>query len=398
MGQEILALAVSLLGLITVFVMFLNFKSNRIANIYLIFIFTYISIFSFIWASHHLGIQNYIGPRSIGIKPLLVFIFPCFFLYFKTLYHNNNIFYSKNLFHFLIPTCFLISLGIYKELVLKSLGLDTFFYVCYSLISLVYLVLSIRQWWNTFYLKKKRIRNDIDQGVLIKKWTFFLIVIYFILNLRVFLIVYSELFTGKFSALENYIWIAALLWIGVFVKTLISPEILFGYAILKKKMELLEVEVHPEPEIEPEVTIGKSLVLDNWNLEGNSEITNMQDRKLSAKIIGNIEQYILVIEKAALENHVFRNPKYDLQMLAIEVKVPKSHLTYLFKYHSNLFFQEFKNMVQIKDTERYIDQGFLSTSTLDALSIKVGFSSYSPFFVAFKKYTGFSPQDYKTEE
>ncbi|PCJ91535.1 MAG: hypothetical protein COA50_16435 [Flavobacteriaceae bacterium] len=392
MGQEYLAFAVSLIGLITVFVMLLNFRSNRIANVYLIFIFAYISIFALIWSSYHLEIQNFISPRSLGVKPLLVFIFPCFYLYFKTLYRNKNIFYSTDLFHFLIPASFLVSLGMYKELVIQSLGIDVFFYVAYSLISLTYLGLSIREWWITFYKSERRTSNDMGHWILIKEWTFFLITIYFILNLRVFLIVYSELFTGKLSALENYIWIAALLWLGVFLKALISPELLFGYAILRKKMTILDIET------ETEVAVESSLVLDNWNLERDSEITNVQDRKLSAKVIANLERYILVIEKAVLENHVFQNPKYDLQMLAMEVKVPKSHLTYLFKYHSTLFFPEFKNMVQIKDTEKYIAQGFLATSTLEALSLKVGFSSYSPFFVAFKRHTGYSPQDYRLKE
>ena len=150
--------------------------------------------------------------------------------------------------------------------------------------------------------------------------------------------------------------------------------------------------------LEVDIEVKNSLVFNNWNLKTSIEITNAQDRKLRAKANDNLERYILAIEKAALENHIFRNPKFDLQMLAIEVKAPKSHLAYLFKYHSKLFFPEFKNMVQIKDTEKFIEQGFLFTNTLNSLSVKVGFSSYSPFFVAFKKYTGYSPQDYLAKE
>jgi AraC-like DNA-binding protein len=36
----------------------------------------------------------------------------------------------------------------------------------------------------------------------------------------------------------------------------------------------------------------------------------------------------------------------------------------------------------------------LSINTLESLAIEVGFSSYNPFFTAFKKLVGMSPNDY----
>ena len=93
------------------------------------------------------------------------------------------------------------------------------------------------------------------------------------------------------------------------------------------------------------------------------------------------------------------NPNYFLiDKLAVEMKVPKSHLKYIFKYHSKISFSEFKKTIQIKNAIEFIDKGYLKTNTLDSLAIKTGFSSYSPFFKSFKSITNLSPQDYVKDQ
>ena len=49
---------------------------------------------------------------------------------------------------------------------------------------------------------------------------------------------------------------------------------------------------------------------------------------------------------------------------------------------------------RIKDALSLIDDGYLKRNTLESLAYKTGFSSYNPFFSAFKKITGLSPQEY----
>ena len=44
-----------------------------------------------------------------------------------------------------------------------------------------------------------------------------------------------------------------------------------------------------------------------------------------------------------------------------------------------------------------IENNFLKLNTLDSLAIKVGFSSYNPFFTSFKDVTGTTPQAYNKE-
>ncbi len=49
---------------------------------------------------------------------------------------------------------------------------------------------------------------------------------------------------------------------------------------------------------------------------------------------------------------------------------------------------------RIEDSIHLMEAGYLKTNTLESLAYKTGFSSYNPFFSAFKKVTSFSPQDY----
>lgn len=84
--------------------------------------------------------------------------------------------------------------------------------------------------------------------------------------------------------------------------------------------------------------------------------------------------------------------------MASKLGVPTSHIVYLFKYHSKMTFSEYRMNSRIQDAIHLMMDGFLKMNTLEALAYKTGFSSYNPFFSAFKKITGLSPQEYlKTE-
>jgi AraC-like DNA-binding protein len=74
--------------------------------------------------------------------------------------------------------------------------------------------------------------------------------------------------------------------------------------------------------------------------------------------------------------------------------VPESHLTYLFRYHCSLSFLEYRNKERIKFSISLIENGYLSKNTLDSLAKDVGFSSYSPFYNAFKKINGIGPNEF----
>jgi AraC-like DNA-binding protein len=178
----------------------------------------------------------------------------------------------------------------------------------------------------------------------------------------------------------NYmIFIQVAFWLVVFIKILISPEILYGLPKLNRKIYSL---------VETEITLPTF-----WNMNG-LEIANEQDKKLKEKVDTRILGLIEEIEYLAVNKNYFRNQKITIADMSNELRVPTSHLVYIFKYHCNLSFTEYKTIVKIEDAKKLIETGFLKVNTLESLAIEVGFSSYNPFFTAFKKLVGKSPNEY----
>jgi AraC-like DNA-binding protein len=84
----------------------------------------------------------------------------------------------------------------------------------------------------------------------------------------------------------------------------------------------------------------------------------------------------------------------SISKLASEIGEPISHLVYLFKYHCTVNFTEYKTIHKIDYAKELINEGFLAVNTMETLAYEVGFASYNPFFMAFKKYTNQSPNEY----
>ena len=119
-----------------------------------------------------------------------------------------------------------------------------------------------------------------------------------------------------------------------------------------------------------------------------------KDLKLQKNIASNITSYALEVDRLSTEKLIFRNQKATQTDVAKTLGVPTSHIVFLFKYHSNISFSEYRMHSRIKDAIGLMKDGFLEINTFESLAFKTGFASYNPFFSAFKKVTNHSPQEY----
>ena len=94
------------------------------------------------------------------------------------------------------------------------------------------------------------------------------------------------------------------------------------------------------------------------------------------------------------ENKFFRQQGLSINDFAHKLRMPKSHLSFLFKYHSEISFTDFKKYVRIKNAIQLIDNDYLKSNTFDSLAKEVGFTTYNTFFISFKEVTGKAPQNY----
>jgi AraC-like DNA-binding protein len=371
---------VGLLGLITTTIVFIQHKSNRTINLYLILLFCLISI-RFLLETIFYFYKNLIP--NFSYFPFFIIIIPLFHLYIKNIIANTKQYRLKELWHFVFPL--VLSFGnllnnYYYFLGKYSVVILNIIFVVYAIIYLVIDFLLLKKnVWN----RNSKIQIIDVQNNLLRKWTLFLFVLYIAISIRLILTLFFDLLNSSFSAGKNQLWISGILWIIIFVKILITPEILFGYNALYKK-------------INEQKKLDLSLN-EIWILIEKTNFKNQQDEILKVKIYDDLIKNLKNIERLAFEEKSFRKAKTSATEFAKKLEIPKSHLNFIFKYHCKITFTEFKNIIKIYDALQLIESGFLKINTLDALAIKVGFSSYNPFFTSFKDVTGSTPQAYNKQ-
>ena len=179
---------------------------------------------------------------------------------------------------------------------------------------------------------------------------------------------------------NNFSWLGALMWIIMYLKILSSPEFLYGNEVFESKIK--EFKKH-------------NIIFDNiWIHDASIQVINIQDSILKNKMATNIENYIIEIEHLSLNSSLFFSDTFSVVELSNKLNIPKSHVYYLFKYHSKISFSDFKKIIRIQRSILLIDGGYLKTSTFDSLASETGFSSYSSFFKSFKNIIGVAPQEY----
>jgi AraC-like DNA-binding protein len=376
--EHFILFIVGLIGLVTLSLILFSIKSNKLVNLYLVLLIALASVRMLIRSSYLLGLQDQLSDFTGAYKSLLLYSLPFFYLYFKSIVFDSKKFNRKDLNHLIFPlVLFVFNLIFLNHDYLSSPFIRfTNLLVC-SFFALFYLIKSYYILKNNLWNKQQIIH--IEHYKLIRNWTLFVITICGILTLRLIISLAFESFTSKELTGKTLTFLQVILWLIIFMKILISPEILFGMPQLEAK--------------ESNIIFKNKIEISKWFI-GEIDITNQQDRKLKEKVDSKILELIDEIEFLAKEKYFFRNQKITIMDMANELNIPVSHLVYMFKYHCKLTFTEYKTEIKIEDAKRLIEGGFLTINTLESLATEVGFSSYNPFFTAFKKLVGKSPNEY----
>ena len=371
-----------LLGFVTLFIILFGYKTNRIINIYIALIIFFSSFRLLVIGLNELITNSYLNYIIHHNNIFFIFLAPFFFLYFKNLITSQKNFVVKDIFHFIIPTLFI--LGSRFPIIEFVLSTDKHYILFYLFILyiIVYDILIFFKLNKNIWHKKGYLEIVIKQNSLIRKWSIYLYIALNLILIRLIISLFLEKKLDTFISGQYAIWLTSIVWVVIFIKILTSPEILYGYSLLYKKSKENKNYITTK--------------ISHWKVISKVKITNVQDLQLKAKINQNIGKYIEEIESASDNNNYFRNSKFSLTDFALKLNIPKSHLTYLFKYHSKISFSDYKKIARIEDALHLIQADYLKTNTFDSLAKEVGFSSYNPFFTSFKDIVGKPPQEYCT--
>lgn len=380
MLTNLLFIITGLIGLLTTVLIYTNYKSNKIMNFYIILFILVISLRFFFNGLTYFITDSLFKNTYSRYSNLSSVVIPICYLYFKNLFSNQKSFKTRELLHFIFPVSFFLlgSVLNYQKLPAQSLKLSL--YAIFFVFVLSYTILSYRLLKINIWTKKGPLKAIKNQDRLIRKWTLFLFIALVLLSTRLLTSLFIEVYYGQIMKGYSYQWISASIWLLILIKILTSPEILYGYNTLYKKINKNRTT---------------DLVLNEiWKTAPNIDLNNIQHLTLKEKIDENILKYIEEIEKISFKYEVFRDSKMTITDLANKLNIPKSHISYIFKYHSTISFSEYKKLIRIRDAMKHIELNYLKNNTLDSLSKKVGFTSYNPFFTSFKEVSGVSPLEY----
>jgi AraC-like DNA-binding protein len=325
-------------------------------------------------ANPEIEISKLVNIIDVGITMLM----PCYFLYFENLVYENK-FELGNLFHFIVPVLLgiMIAAAFFSSPEKADLFKKIFFFVV-ILFYLIYAIIGFVMLYKYVWRRNAGIKAVQKQNVLIKNWSIFL---YFSFLLIIMIRVISSVFSdrpGTFN--NNYFWMVAIVWLGIFVKIILTPKILYGYNILNKAID---------------AGIENVILRGVWHTEGTVlPITSEKDRKLEKKINPLLMTYLHRIEEFSFHTHAFRNPDLTLDDIAVPLNIPNSHISYIFKYHCNESFTDYKKIIRIHDATKLLEGGYLDNQKVESLAAAVGFSSYNTFIIAFKNITGVTTLEY----
>lgn len=303
---------------------------------------------------------------------------PCFYLYFKDLIFEQK-YSTRKLLHFVLPTIMISIMAISKIVGNEQQLLVVRIFIFIGIASvLCYLILGCRLLYKNVWFRKTDIKIVQAQNKLIRNWTLFLYCTF--LSIFLFRFFMITMYSGEVGYNQYFIWIPALLWILIFLKFILTPEIQYGYDFLNQKIEKV---------------INQFVLPQLWDTEKPIQaITLNRDEKLAEKINTSIKDYIHQIEETAFHSNLFRHPNLSVDEIAAHLKIPNSHVNFVFKYHCRETFSDFKKIVRVHDAIKLLDNGYLKTNTVESLSAEVGFVTYNTFHVAFKSIMGTTTQEY----
>ena len=106
-------------------------------------------------------------------------------------------------------------------------------------------------------------------------------------------------------------------------------------------------------------------------------------------------KYILEFENYVKTEKNFLNPQLSLELIADHLHINKSYLSRIINSEMDVSFSDYINRLRVEEAETYLSLTEYEDYTLSTIGLEAGFNSKSVFNTCFKKYTGFTPSEYR---
>lgn len=108
------------------------------------------------------------------------------------------------------------------------------------------------------------------------------------------------------------------------------------------------------------------------------------------------QNYLAALDRIMYSNELFLDPLVSLDKVARQVKMPGKHLSQLLNEMYGLNFNEYINKYRIEKAKALMSEDAKKEKNLLEIAYEVGFNSKTTFNIAFKKFTGNTPSEFRT--
>jgi AraC-like DNA-binding protein len=364
MFLNLLSLLVGFLCLFVVFLMLFNPKPNSKRNIYLIMILFVAGLQRFANGIEVLGITTTtFSPLKIRLT-FAFYIVPIYYLFFRRLIHKNSQL-KKELLHFVIPTVLVLI-----DILMVKYTFSYFLYLAFSVSYFIAILFLLKE----LIEMKKLSMFEKGNYKTIKTWSLLMTLITFLL------VVYSNYFLFSEAKprinLNIFYRISSLLWLGALIYMFRNPIIIFGEHHLLKSLQ---------KDSQQDLSI--------WTTKPLKRIED-KDQTIYNAIVDRVDSILLDIQTLQKSVPIISTTTLTTKTIAQELKIPKSHLEFVFKYYCHYSINDFSNLIKVNYALSLINEGYLKDYTVASLGEKCLFNSRFTFSKNFKKFIGVSVSDF----
>lgn len=101
------------------------------------------------------------------------------------------------------------------------------------------------------------------------------------------------------------------------------------------------------------------------------------------------------IETLLIKSHKYRDPDYSATRLAEDLGVENYKLSRILKTEYGSSYSDIVLSLRVADAKRHLVNPNKADMTVDEIGVLVGFKNRVSFFLAFKRFTGLSPEEYR---
>ena len=359
---DLISLFVSFLCLAVMLMIIQPLRFNKKINIPFFIIILFVGIQRFQSSMTNLNLADLKSPFETFPFYSLIFI-PLFLFFFKESIQERST-SVKDLIHLILP---------FVLVIIRKLGLlsDLFGKIVFFLYTLSYWMLILLMIIKYY----KKILSKYSFSKINFRWLILVFsnvsLILFFLN---YLVIYWKLNQSDIS-LDNFYKGSSVLWAVALLYLVLNPVIIFGKDYLLHQLIL------------------KSKLSSPWSYKTLKKVYT-KDLILLKKLNKSIPELIFGLKLLEQDFDFLIQNKINAKNLSNKLKIPNTHLKFIFKYHCKLSFHEYLNLLKIALSIELITQGYLNERTVDSLSNICHFESRITFYKNFKKFTGLSPTEF----